>query len=142
MNILFLLSMSVLGLTGFFLASYIHRKKKSKKKLICPMRSNCDTVIHSDYSAIIGIPVEVLGMIYYAFIAVIYSLVFILGLGSAPLVMVLVGISFCSVLFSVYLVSLQAFVLHHFCIWCMSSACTSILIFVLAYLQYVHLFLR
>jgi uncharacterized membrane protein len=140
-NIFFISAISMLGLIGFFLASYIHRKKKSKKKLICPMHSNCDTVIHSDYSTIVGIPVEGLGMAYYAFIAVIYGTLFLFNLLSAPVVLVLVGISLCSVLFSLYLVSLQAFVLHHFCIWCTSSACTSILIFVLSYIYYTHFFL-
>lgn len=142
MSILYTFIICALGLIGFLLASYIHSKKKSKKKLICPRRSNCDTVIHSDYSKIVGIPVEVLGMIYYVFISLAYGIVLFFGLATTPILMILVGVSFCSVLFSLYLVTLQAFVLHHFCIWCLSSAVTSILIFTFSYINYMHLFVR
>jgi uncharacterized membrane protein len=134
MEIIYLSLINILSLVGFLLASYIHRKKKSKKKLICPMRSNCDTVIHSDYSQIVGIPVEALGMTYYIFTGLVYSILFLLGIWSTPIAIILIGISACSVLFSIYLVSIQAFILHHFCMWCTSSAITSILIFVFAYL--------
>jgi uncharacterized membrane protein len=135
MNILFIFCITALGLAGFLLSSYIYRKKKSKKKLICPMHSNCDTVIHSDYSTIIGIPVEALGMFYYGFISLAYGVVFLLGLPQAPTISILVGISACSVLFSIYLVSLQAFVLRHYCAWCISSALISLAIFILSYLH-------
>ena len=124
---------SLLGLTGFLLSRHIYLKKKSKKKLICPMRSNCDTVIHSDYSKILGIPVEILGMIYYLIIAFSYSLVFVLNLWSMPVAMVLVGLSACALLFSIYLVSLQAFVVKHWCFWCLSSGIISLVIFLLSY---------
>ena len=135
MQIILIILISLCGLAGFLLASYIHRKKKSKKKLICPMRSNCDTVIHSDYSKIIGIPVEILGMIYYVFTGLIYSLIFVLNLWSLPIAIVLFGISLCSVFFSVYLVSLQALVIRQWCIWCICSACVSLLISVLSYIH-------
>ncbi len=127
---------SLLGLVGFFISLYIYDKKKAKKKLVCPRRSNCDTVIHSDYSKIITIPVEVLGMVYYAFMGSIYTIVFIFDLWSNSIALVLLGVSICSVLFSIYLLSIQAFVVKHWCLWCLSSALVSILIFILSY---VHL---
>ena len=127
----------LLGLSGFLIASYIYNKKKGKKKLICPMRSNCDTVTHSDYSKILGIPVELLGMVYYIFIGCSYSFVFILGLWSYPIGIVLLGISICAVLFSLYLVSMQAFVIKHWCTWCLFSALISLLIFVFSYIHIV-----
>jgi uncharacterized membrane protein len=128
---------SLLGLAGFLLALHIHRKKLSKKKLVCPMRSNCDTVIHSDYSRIMGIPVEVLGMIYYVFIGSIYSVIFIFNLWSEITALVIFTITLCSLLFSVYLVSVQAFILKQWCAWCLLSATTSFLIFVLSYIHLI-----
>jgi uncharacterized membrane protein len=139
MQILFISSISLLGLIGFFLASYIYRKKRAKKKLICPMRSNCDSVIHSDFSKILGIPVEVLGMLYYAFIALAYGAVYLLDVWITPVPQILLAISGCSVLFSVYLISLQAFVIKHWCTWCLCSGITSLLIFVLSY---IHLLIK
>lgn len=124
----------LLGLAGFLISFYIYKKKKTKKKLICPRRSNCETVIHSDYSKILGIPVEVLGMIYYFFISSSYIVISIFGFWSSYVSVALVGVSMCSVLFSIYLVSIQMFVLKHWCIWCLSSAFVSILIFILSFL--------
>ena len=126
---------SLLGLVGFFISLYIYDKKKAKKKLVCPRRSNCDTVIHSDYSKILGIPVEVLGMVYYTFMGSIYTIVFIFDLWSNSIALVLLGVSICSVLFSIYLVSIQAFVVKHWCLWCLSSALVSILIFIFSYIH-------
>lgn len=135
MHILIINLIGLLGLVGFIIATYIYGKKKAKKKLICPRRSNCDTVIHSDYSKILGIPVEILGMAYYFFIGSIYSVVFIFDLWSSPIGFILLGISMCSVLFSIYLVSMQVFVIKQWCAWCLGSAAISLLIFVLSYIH-------
>lgn len=135
MHVLLINLIAILAITGFLIAAYIYGKKKAKKKLVCPRYSNCDTVIHSDYSKIFGIPVEILGMIYYVFIGSAYTIVFIFGLWSANVGILLVGISMCAVLFSIYLVSIQAFVLRHWCVWCLSSAIISILIFILSYIH-------
>lgn len=128
---------SILGLFGFLLSFYIYSKKKSKKKLICPRRSNCETVIHSDYSKIVGIPVEVLGMIYYFIIGSAYTVAFITNIWNFQVAEILLGLSMCAVLFSIYLVSIQAFVVRHLCFLCLCSAFTSILIGVLSYLHFV-----
>ncbi len=123
------------GFLGFMLASYIHNKKKAKKKLICPMRSNCETVIHSDYSKILGIPVEILGMSYYAFVSIMYGMYNLFGL-MYPLPCILLGISLSAFLFSLYLISIQAFVIKQWCAWCLTSAFISTIIFVLSYISY------
>lgn len=119
-----------IGLAGFLLASYIYRKKKKKKHLVCPLKSNCDTVINSDYSRILGIRLEVLGMIYYAAIAIGYGLVNNSLSISSVLSNILLPFSFFAFIFSLYLISVQAFVLRQWCTWCLFSAflCTSIFI--------------
>ncbi len=123
-----------IGLGGFLLAGYIHNKKSKKKKLICPLRSNCDDVINSDYSEIYGIKLEVLGMTYYAFIAIGYGLInnfsFLLG-SISDLFFVF---SFFAFIFSLYLISVQAFVLRQWCVWCLFSAFLSTSIFVISFL--------
>lgn len=135
MHIILINIIGILGLIGFLISAYIYGKKKAKKKLICPRQSNCDTVIHSDYSKILGIPVEVLGMLYYTFIGSVYSIVFIFDLWSPTVAFVILGISMCSVLFSIYLVSMQAFVIKQWCAWCLCSAFISILIFIASYIH-------
>ncbi len=137
MHIFFVNIIGLLGLIGFFISTYIYNKKKSKKKLICPRRSNCDSVIHSDFSKILGVPVEIIGMFYYFFIGSVYSIIFILNLWVPAVALILFGVSMCSVLFSIYLVSIQAFIIKQWCAWCLCSAVTSFLIFIFSYLHLI-----
>jgi len=133
MELLFTVFISLLGLYGFILASHIHSKKAQKTKLVCPMRSNCDTVIHSHYSTIFGVSIEVFGMMYYAFIGGVYGIIFISGYVSPMIFLVLLWMSLGAVVFSVYLVLIQALVLRQWCSWCLMSASITILIFLLSY---------
>ena len=137
MDTLFIQIIILLSLVGLSVSTYIYSKKRKKKKLICPRYSNCETVIHSDYSRIFGIPVEALGIIYYLFMALSYSVVLVFGLWSTQIAEILFGVSACSVVFSLYLVSLQVFVIRQLCAWCLLSALTSFLIFVVSYLHTV-----
>jgi len=137
MPLLLKISIIVLSTIGFSISFYIYNKKKKKKKMICPRRSNCDTVIHSDYSRVLGIKVEILGMIYYAFMAAAYLSSFFVPLWSLQTGMIILGISMSSVLFSIYLVSIQAFIVRQWCIWCLSSAIISLLIFISSFLKFL-----
>ncbi len=135
MDLILFSLISLLGLAGFLIAAFIYRKKKLKQKLVCPMRADCDTVIHSDYSRIFGIPVEILGMIYYAFIGLTYSLISISNLWTVPIAYFLFAVSLFSVIFSIYLISIQMFVIKNWCSWCMYSAGITILILIFSYLH-------
>lgn len=125
----------LVALAGFSVATFIHHKKQTKKPLVCPLRSNCDTVIHSDYSHVLGIPIELLGMGYYAFIAS-YHLWFIISPSSITqlAVLVLLLVSTIAFLFSIYLTAIQAFVLKEWCMWCLTSATFCLSIFLLTLL--------
>lgn len=122
----------VLGIIGFCIAHYIYDKKHTGKPLICPVRSNCNVVIHSDYSKFFGISVEILGMFYYATV-MFYHLAHVLfptRFGSGIMLLSL-GISTIAFLFSVYLTAIQGFVLKQWCAWCLTSAGLSLSIFLL-----------
>ena len=58
--------------SGFLLARYIFIKKKRKEKIVCLLDSNCDIVVHSQYSTFLGVPLEVFGMIYFALIGLFF----------------------------------------------------------------------
>jgi uncharacterized membrane protein len=123
---------------GFLIASHIYQKKKSKKKLICPLRTNCDLVVNSSYSHIGPFSVEVLGMSYYSVTLFLYSFASLFlnwNLFYKEALFVLAGVS---VAFSFYLLFLQGFVIKQWCVWCISSALISLMIFLLSYL---HLFI-
>jgi len=127
----------VFGLCGFMVAKHIRNHKIKNKPLICPIRFDCNTVVNSDYSKFFGIPVEILGMIYYAFVALIYF--FFIFIPSSMLVgLIIFPIIICltAVLFSVYLIAVQIFILKKGCSWCVVSACISFFIFILTIFAY------
>src|SRR3989338_188247 len=95
----------ILGVCGFFVAKHIYNHKKAGILLVCPIRFDCNTVVNSDYSKIFGIPVEILGMIYYIVISLSH-LPFIFMSDSVPLAFVNVPLiaSAAAFIFSVYLI--------------------------------------
>lgn len=126
----------ILGLFGFSLAYYIYHKKHKKQPLVCPLQSKCELVTHSDYSKIFGIPVEILGMLYYASAVTLHVVALVapavINFGMVCVSLVLSATAF---LFSLYLVSIQAFVIKQWCTWCLFSAGTCVFIFFFTYLS-------
>ena len=122
-----------LAFAGFLIARYIrHHKKNVKEALVCPLKANCDTVIHSDYSRFLGIPLEVLGMIYYGLLALSYGLLIVFPSFGIPLIVSgLMVASICAFLFSIYLTIVQAFVIKNWCTWCIISATICAAIFLI-----------
>ena len=114
---------------GFLIAYYIYITKKKNEVLVCPLDGSCDAVVQSTYSKFLGIPVDFLGVIYYGATTLAYLLLFVELLPYTPvtsLLSVLIAIS--GALFSIYLVSVQGFVLREWCTWCLVSAFVSFLI--------------
>ena len=131
----------VLGVCGFFIAKYIHKHKKQNTPLVCPIRFDCHTVVHSDYSKFFGIPVEILGMMYYAFTTGVYF-VFVFfpqiffAINYDILSTIFLSISLVAFLFSTYLIAVQIFILKKGCSWCIVSAFICLAIFILASFLY------
>ncbi len=115
---------------GFLISFYIRYKKSSREVLICPLNSNCEEVIHSDFSRFFGIPVEILGFLYYGVIALSYGyIVSFPEYAPSYLHYGLVLASAAAFLFSLYLTFIQAFTLREWCTWCLTSAMLSTVIF-------------
>lgn len=120
---LFNLIVIVLAFGGFSLAFYIYRNKKANKQISCPMDGRCDIVLHSDYSKFFGIPVEFLGVLYYAAVALSYIFFIAFPNSINPFsIFAVLALSFASVLFSAYLTFIQAFNIKQWCTWCLVSA--------------------
>ena len=134
MKILFINLINLFALVGFFISLYIYNQKRKREKLICPRKTDCDKVVYSTYSRFLGFPVEVLGMIYYFLIGSIYSYLSIFELWSTLSYCFILFITSCSIIFSVYLLSIQAFIIKKWCLWCLSSAFISSVIFILSYI--------
>jgi len=120
------------ALAGLALAGYIHRKKRQAKPLVCPLKADCESVVHSEFSRFFGIPIEILGMAYYALLAVSYSILIVFPALAIPvIVFVLLTLTCAAFLFSLYLTFIQAFAIKQWCSWCLVSAMLCTIIFVL-----------
>ena len=136
-DILIQIIIFVLGWCGFTVAKHIRNHKTKNTLLVCPVGFDCHTVIHSDYSKFLGVPVELVGMIYYALISFFYLfLIFLPEIFSDALVGFISAVSFLAFLFSVYLIAVQIFILKKGCSWCIVSALISALIFILTTFNY------
>ncbi len=124
----------LLGIFGFGLSLYIHHKKSGREKMVCYIGQDCDAVVHSEYSRFLAIPIEFLGMFYYAAVAVAYF-VFLAAphLATVPVIFWALALTTAAVLFSFYLTFIQGFVLREWCEWCLTSAFLSAVIFVFAF---------
>ena len=120
------------GVAGFTLAFYIYHCKHKKQPLVCPIHGSCDVVTGSDYAKFLGIPVELLGMAYYTVVVLFHGAVIAdAGMYTSTIAGLALALSGFAFLFSLYLIWIQAFVLKHWCTWCLCSAFLCALIFAL-----------
>ena len=118
---------------GFGVALYIYYTKKHNKQLVCPIGLNCNVVITSRYSQFLGLPLEYLGMFYYAVIFAAYViLIFAPHILSQLFLSGLAIFTAAAFFFALYLLFVQAFILRQWCIWCILSAALSIGIFIIS----------
>ena len=129
MNLIYIIFLSVIG---FIVSFYLYYSKIHHKKIYCPIGHDCDAVVKSKYGKTFGIENTIPGMLYYA-IVFFYgiALFFNRNIFKDNLIYYfIVSISFVSVLFSIYLTLVQAFVLKKWCDYCIISSMISVLILV------------
>ena len=120
---------AVASLAGFVIALYIYERKENEAPMVCPVGLDCHQVVHSDYSKFLGMRVEVLGFLYYAFVFIANALLLAyphFNLEYTGLVLWMLSIA--ALLFSVYLVCVQLFIIKHWCSWCLISAFLSLVL--------------
>ncbi len=124
----------LLGTTGFLLSRHIWHSKRQSAPLVCPLNGKCENVIHSKFSKLFGIPLEIIGMLYYGLIAVFY-LLYSFSPQTLPVYAsyIIMGITVTAFVFSIYLTLLQAVVIRSWCTWCLFSAGLCTLIFLLVF---------
>lgn len=126
---LFYLLIITSGIIGFFVSAYIHSAKTRGRVLACFIGHDCNSVVHSRFSSLMGISNEIIGMMYYASIAASYAALFIIpSLHTPDIVLALRIIALGAACFSLCLVSIQLYMLRQWCSWCLTSAMLSIAI--------------
>ncbi len=119
----------VVAIVGFADAAYLTASHYSDKAVECSLVHGCDVVLTSSYATIGLIPVALLGAMYYA--VLLLGMVAYLDTRSALLFGWLPRLTVCGLLSSLWFVYLQVFVLHAYCQYCLLSAVTSTILFVL-----------
>jgi uncharacterized membrane protein len=116
------------SLVGLGDASYLTAKHMAGSSVPCSILNGCELVLSSQYAEFYGIPTAAFGAIAY-FAA--FSLVLLVFFGHSKLWSIFGVLALLMFLFSLWLVYLQAFVIGSFCQYCLLSAVTSTLLFVL-----------
>src|SRR6266851_1749505 len=117
------LAAALLSLIGLADAIYLTVQDLTGQSLRCTIVSGCSEVLSSSYAHIGPVPLAVLGA--FAYFAV-FSLSILAAFGyrfAGPLLITLVSLMF---LMTLWLLYLQAFVIHHFCQYCLLSAAVTI----------------
>ncbi len=126
---------SVFALLGMLIAFYILLYDLGRTSLVCPI-SGCDVVQASPYSKWFGLPVAGFGFAYFSglFALSIYSLFADVLLGFRVLGLLRFA-GMIGLLFYAYFSHLEAFVIHAWCFWCMTSSLMLLGFFVCALLE-------
>jgi uncharacterized membrane protein len=122
---------AIVSLIGLADSIYLTVEHMTGQSVRCTIISGCSEVLSSPYASVGGYPLALFG-------AVAYFTVFSLAILAAfryPLVgkllMLVVGLMFITTLVLLYL---QAFVIHHFCQFCLLSAAVTITLTALVFL--------
>src|SRR5437016_7312449 len=114
---------ALLSLIGLADALYLTVQDLTGQHLRCTIVSGCSEVLSSSYAHLGPVPLAVLGAVAYF---TVFSLAILAAFGyrlAGPLLAALVVAMF---LMTLWLLYLQAFVIHHFCQYCLLSAAVTI----------------
>jgi uncharacterized membrane protein len=126
----------VLDVIGLLIAGYLSVVELGGGVPSCGPLHGCETVATSEYSRIGGIPVAVFGV---ALSLILLTLALAWIRTDNPLLLdVHCGLSLIGVIFEVYFLSLQVFVIHAVCVWCTLYGLTLIARFVVALVIWIR----
>jgi uncharacterized membrane protein len=126
------MAVALLALVGLFIALYLLAYSVGLVPLVCGI-SQCEAVQMSPWAKVLpgrAVPVPALGVMGYLSILTVA----LLGVqperaASRGIGMMLLGLSGVGVAYSAFLTYLEAFVIHAWCVWCITSAVVMTLIF-------------
>ncbi len=125
-----LIFISALSLLGILDTGYLTYEHFQNATPACSLLNGCELVLTSTYSVIMGIPLSLLGLVYYLILIglSLYGLYRNSGL-AYKLIALVSGAGFLA---SLYLVYLQKFVIESWCQYCLFSATITTIIFIIS----------
>lgn len=127
--------LAIIGLMDSLFLMY--ETKYTEGPLICPLNFDCSSALESQYSKFYGIRNEHLGFVYYLGITLISLGIYFLPGYSELLVKLLLlgtGIGF---IYTLYLLYIQITKLKNYCLYCLISAASAILLFATSFITYI-----
>jgi len=121
---------AVVALVGFADAAYLTIEHYRHIIPPCSLTgSGCSTVLTSAYSTVFGVPVALIGALYYLAVLV-GTCAYLESKNLKPLRAAILPI-IPGFVISLFLLIIQAFVLHSYCLYCLGSALITTILFVL-----------
>ena len=119
---------ALVSLVGLADSIYLTVEHLSGRSVRCTIVSGCSEVLSSPYATVRGSPLAALGAIAYFTVFSLATLVAFGYRGLGKVLTVIVGAMFLTTLWLLYL---QAFVIRHFCQFCLLSALVTITLTIL-----------
>ncbi|MGH9433998.1 MAG: vitamin K epoxide reductase family protein, partial [Terriglobia bacterium] len=123
------LALSFLGLFDSIYLWWVYTSPS--RPLVC-IGTGCDAVRASSYAHLWGMPLPLFGVLMYGVIAILAVAESLAGPLAMPIRFASLTVSGAGFLVSLGLTGIEAFVIHAYCEWCLISAVTVTLIFVLS----------
>jgi uncharacterized membrane protein len=128
---------AVLALGGVFISAYLTLYKLGYIGTLSCSIGSCETVQMSKWAKFLGLPVAAWGVAYYLIVlgtAVTGTMAnFAESRRVSTVLLAEAGLGF---VFTAYLTSLEAFVIHAYCIYCLASAALVTMVLFLSLLDY------
>jgi len=106
---------ATVALAGVVVAGYLTWVHFDAAALVCVAGGGCETVQKSAYAEIAGVPVAMLGVGAYAIV------LGLIGWDTPKAQLGAAVIALVGLLFSMYLLVLQLFVIDAVCVWCLAN---------------------
>lgn len=120
----------VLSFIGFVDATYLTVLHYLGEIPPCSIVKGCEIVTTSAYSVVAGVPVALMGSVYY--LVVFFVSLYVLHTGRKDILKKLVTLTWCGLLASAVFLYLQLFVIGAICLYCIGSIITSTAIWIAA----------
>jgi uncharacterized membrane protein len=116
---------ALVSLVGLGDAIYLTVEHLSGRSVRCTIVSGCSEVLSSEYATVRGVPLAMIGAAAYFAVFSLAVLAAYSYTWAGKLLTVVVGLMFLTTLWLLYL---QAFVIKHFCQFCLLSALVTIIL--------------
>lgn len=122
-----IITLILLSIIGIINTSYLISSRVGKKSLVCPINQDCNKVVESEWGRIFYFRNDTLGLLYYIFILLAALYIHFI---SGNIFFILKIVSVLSVLFSIFLLYVQARIIKSYCYYCILSLLVNLFIFI------------